>query len=109
MSDFDQSLLESWLRDSYRGGWSPVSRASCGYNRTALLSDHGHVPVVIAHCRVNAAEQLVERLGERNARVLMGPEVITGALRAVNAVSSLLVEKLERAQLRLTDGHSYCP
>jgi hypothetical protein len=54
--DFDHLVLKLWLQDSYRGGWSLLNRAPCGYHGTALLSNHGHVPVLTAHCRVSAAE-----------------------------------------------------
>jgi hypothetical protein len=58
---FDIVLLKLWLRYSYRDGWSLLGRASCGYHCTALVSDHGHIPVGIAHSRVSAAEQPMQR------------------------------------------------
>ena len=54
--DFGQLVLKVWLQDSYRGGWSLLNRDPCGDRCTALLRNHGHVPVITAHCRVSAAE-----------------------------------------------------
>src|SRR4051794_36279490 len=67
----------------------------------ALFRDDGHIPVVTANCSAPAAEQLVQCDCERDGGLLMYPGVITGSLRAIDAVRGSGFEQPERAKLRL--------
>ena len=76
---------------------------------TALRGQDRHIPVIGADRGIAAAEQLVQCGGEPDLSIVMHPSVITRSVGAVDAAGGLFVQKTERAQLRLTDGHGCDP
>ena len=76
---------------------------------TALLGQNRHIPVIRADHGISAAEQLMQCCGEPDMSIIMHPAVIISSVRPVDAAGGLFVQKTERAQLRLTDGHGCDP
>ena len=77
--------------------------------RTALRGQDCHIPVIRAEHGVSAAEQPMQCCGEPDMSIIMHPAVIISSVRSVDAAGGLFVQKIERAQLRLTDGHGCYP
>jgi hypothetical protein len=76
---------------------------------TAFLGQDRDVPIIRADRGISAAEQLMQCCGEPDMSIIMYPAVIIRSAGPVDAAGGLSVQKTERAQLRLTDGHGCYP